>query len=351
MGLHTVYGHKTLRARLADGIASGRFPQVAMLQGPSGVGKQRLALWVAQGLLCENGPGTPCDTCHSCKLALNLSHPDVHWFFPISRPKATDRDKQVDEAQELLGNAVLERGRHSVYGRLDGMLGHPLASMRLLRRKVSVKPYSARIKVIIIGNAERLVVQESSQESANSLLKVLEEPPDDTSILLTTSRPGSILPTIRSRMIPIRVGRLSDKEVMTFIRNEIPDGPTGGALDKIVLLAEGSPGNAIARIDESSQSGGTADRFLDAVARGPVAWVGEALAQPTYAARGAFSEMLDDVAIKLREKLKDGASDETDTKKALEALGVVAEIREGADSNINPQLATAALALKLEKLL
>ena len=152
-------------------------------------------------------------------------------------------------------------------------------------------------------------------------------------------------------MTPIRVGRLSDDEVMEFVRNEIANPPSGSTLEKVALLSEGSPGNAIARIEDTSEKGGSADRFLEAVTRGPEAWSGEAFAQPTYAARGAFTEMLDDVALKLRERLAHGVSSETSSRRTLQALGVVAEIREGTDSNVNPQLATAALALKLEKLL
>ncbi len=351
MALHEIYGHQALTTRLAEGIAAGRFPQVAMVQGPPGVGKQRIALWAAQALLCGNGPGMPCKTCPSCKQAQNLSHPDIHWFFPIPRPKAADHEKQVAEAQELLGNAIAERRENAIYGRSDGMLGHPVASMRLLKRKVSMKPYSGRMKAIIIGNAERLVIQESSQESANSLLKVLEEPPNDTSIILTTSQPGSILPTIKSRMIPIRVGRLSDDEVKAFLQNIVPDAPTGRTLEKITLLSEGSPGNAVTRIQESGQKSGAAERFLTATARGSSAWAGEAFGQPTFAARGAFSEMLDDIALVFRERLASGNASELDTKNALKALGVVAEIKEGTETNVNPQLATAALALKLEKLI
>ena len=58
-------------------------------------------LWIAAGLLCEKGPGAPCESCAACRMVATLSHPDLHWFFPIPRPKG-DESKQVEEAEEVL---------------------------------------------------------------------------------------------------------------------------------------------------------------------------------------------------------------------------------------------------------
>ncbi len=78
MSLRKIYGHEALMDRLAGSLASGRFPQAAALTGLPGVGKQRLALWIAQGMLCERGPGVPCGTCGACRRVLGLNHPDLH---------------------------------------------------------------------------------------------------------------------------------------------------------------------------------------------------------------------------------------------------------------------------------
>src|SRR5881409_359899 len=94
MPIPPLYGHEGTRNRLAGAIASGRLPQALLFEGPRGVGKQRLALWLAQALMCENpgkgggtGKGEPCGQCQHCKLVLNLSHPDVHWFVPVELSK------------------------------------------------------------------------------------------------------------------------------------------------------------------------------------------------------------------------------------------------------------------------
>lgn len=95
MRLHPVYGHEALRSRLATAMAAGKLPPALLLVGPPGVGKQRLGLWIAQGMVCEQGPGAPCGACHACRLAQGLGHPDIHWFFPIPRPKA-EESRQVE---------------------------------------------------------------------------------------------------------------------------------------------------------------------------------------------------------------------------------------------------------------
>ncbi|HTH63733.1 MAG TPA: hypothetical protein VL563_03545, partial [Gemmatimonadales bacterium] len=75
-----------------------------LLHGPRGVGKQRLGLWLGQLILCEKEGREPCGTCHSCRLAENISHPDLHWFVPLEpSKKAGDADKQVELVEAALG--------------------------------------------------------------------------------------------------------------------------------------------------------------------------------------------------------------------------------------------------------
>src|SRR5439155_22091208 len=120
MPIPPLYGHEGIRNRLVGAIASGRLPQALLLEGPRGVGKQRLGLWLAQALECErpvNGrgreKGEPCGERQPCRLVLNVSHPDVHWFVPVERAKkAADAGRKVDgsgEAPAALPAARRER--------------------------------------------------------------------------------------------------------------------------------------------------------------------------------------------------------------------------------------------------
>ena len=351
MNLRPIYGHEVMLHRLTGALASSRFPQAALFAGLPGVGKQRLALWVAQGLLCEGGPGAPCGECHSCHQVLGLQHPDLHWFVPITRPKAGDADKQVAEAEELLADVMAVRRREPLYPRPEGMVSHSLASIRLLQRKVAVTPFQGRRKVILVGDAERLIVQQASQEAANALLKVLEEPPEDTVLILTTSEPQALLPTIRSRLVPMRVGRVGDSVVRAFLEREIDPAPEGKALDSRTLLAEGSIGRALWAGEERDDAGRAADALLAATLKGPGSWSRLALGQAPWSARGDFSSTLDALALRLREGLVERAEAGRELDGWLQALQRVEETRAQAQGNANPQLALAVLGSDLEHLL
>ena len=326
---------------------AGRLPQVLLVTGPRGIGRQRFALWVAQLLFCEGQGSEPCGACRACRLVLGLAHPDLHWFVPVPRPKG-DIDRQVDEVEELLAGVMAERRAVPLYGPIDGMAGHGMPSVRLLLRRTALTPVEGRVKVIILGDAERLVLQESSPDAANALLKLLEEPPADTILLLTAEDPRRLLPTIRSRAVPLRLGRLTEAEVARVLGRAAPE-------------AEGAPGAAAA----GSAAGGyaAAAGFLEAVAAGPGERLERALRQPAFAARGDFTALLDALA----ETLADAARAASgvaprrplpaivqrgrDPAAFVSALQRVAAARESGAGNVNPQLLLAALADDLAEVL
>src|SRR5207247_7724214 len=225
MPLHPLYGHEGVRNRLAGAFASARLPQALLLAGPSGVGKQRLSLWLAQLLLCD-GPAPrgrePCGACQSCRFVLSLSHPDLHWFVPIEPGKrGGDADKQVELVAEALGEEMASRREKPLYEAASGLAGHGIAAVRLMLRRLALTPAIGRRKVVIIGDAERLIPQQGQEAAANALLKVLEEPPADAQLVLTASEPEALLPTILSRVVRVRLARLPDTIVTAFVQKEL----------------------------------------------------------------------------------------------------------------------------------
>lgn len=350
MNLRPIYGHDALLRRLGGALASSRFPQAALLVGPTGVGKQRVALWVAQGLLCDSGPGEPCGECSACAKVLNLGHPDLHWFVPIPRPKSGDSEKQVEQAKELLAEAWSERREDPFFGPPDRTASHSLASVRLLQRSVALTPFQSSRKVVIVGDAERLIVQEASQEAANALLKVLEEPPADTVVLLTVADPQALLPTIRSRLVPIRVGRVGDDDVRAFIENEVREEFDAAEVSRRVVSADGCIGRVFRR-DGDDDDAKRASMLLEAIAQGPTKWAEAALGQASWGARGDFSGTLDVLAVRLRDELAVPSTSPERMERCLKALKRVQETRMEAQGNANPQLALAVLASDLGSLL
>ena len=302
MSLPPLVGHSEARRRLAEGLRGGNLPQVLLLTGPRGIGKQRLALWLGQLVLCERQSLEPCGECRACHLVEGLTHPDLHWFVPIVRPKASEAGKQIEEASEALAAAMADRRRQPLYGPPDGMAIHPIASVRLLLQQAGLSAVESSWRVFIIGEADRLVPQEASQEAANAMLKLLEEPPQRSLFVLTTVDPRALLPTIRSRTAPVRLNRLSDADVREFLEGQRSAKSGAADVDAKVSAAGGSIGAAIAgEGDDSSQAYRAATDLLEAVLAGRGPFLERALKQPPYAARGEFTAMLDALADTLGE--------------------------------------------------
>jgi len=362
MSLHPLTGHREARQRLAQAARTDRLPQVMVISGPAGVGKQRLALWLGQLVLCTENGMEPCGRCRPCRLVENLAHPDLHWLVPIPRPKVADPDKAVDEAAQAIAEVMDERRAKPLYGPPDGMASHSMASVRLLQRKAALTSVEGGRRVFILGQADRLVPQEASQEAANALLKLLEEPPVGSLFLLTTVDARRLLPTIQSRAVSVRLNRLTDDDVRGFLTRE-PDPPLSGeALEERVALASGSIGAALAAGDETAKAYRAATQVLEAVLGGPGDRYERALRQAPYSARGEFTAMLDALADTLGDAARSGlgqpsrrplpaALERAEPEALLQAMERVAVAREAAYGNVNPQLLLAVLGEELAEVL
>lgn len=336
MSLRPLYGHDAVRRRLAQSVQSNRLPQALLFEGPRGIGKQRLALWLAQAVLCESPQaGEPCGSCRACRLVLTLSHPDLHWFIPLEpQKKSADADKQVDLVEASLGEELSDRRDQPLYVPPTGMATHSMATVRLLLRRISLTPAIAQRKVFLIGDAERLTPQKGNPEAANALLKVLEEPPANAVIVLTATDADALPPTIVSRVVRIRMTALPDSVVTAFVHTEVPElrnadrivGAAGGSIGR-VLAQKGAP---VREADESWL--GLGERGVERYAT--------ALRQPPFQARGGFTDMLDGLLERLRREAR-GAQD---PERLVAAIALVLEARDQAQGNVNPQLLTAVLA-------
>jgi DNA polymerase-3 subunit delta' len=217
----------------------------------------------------------------------------------------------------------------------------------------AVTPALGTRKVFVIGDAERMVSQTGSDEAANAFMKLLEEPPDDTTIILTSSAPGALLPTIRSRVAAVRVAPLPADDVRAWIR--VPR--VQAALDKAGLPARehdrvqavaGAPGSVLspagadatgpARLLLEAARGGSADRAYAA-----------ALRLGSMGARGGFSVTLAELARLLGEEMRQAVArgDAAGARASAAGIGDVEWARERAENNANPQLVGAELVRRL----
>ena len=357
MPIVPLYGHRLLREQLRRAAEHDTLPASLLLHGPRGVGKQRLALWLAQALLCPEAGERPCGRCQSCRYAGELGHPDLQWFFPRPRKEA---DATPEEVRSDYADAIAERvASHGLYAPTLGTEGIFVAAVRAIVRSAALSPALGRRKVFVVGDAERMVPQEGAEAAANAFLKLLEEPPADTTLILTSSEPGALLPTIRSRVIAVRVGPLSDADVREFLRDpavrEALDGSESvpSSDEERVRAAAGIPGlllTGAARMEALSQ----ARRLLSAAASGSGAdRYRLAFAQGGSRARGAFTDALDALTIVLHERVEEGVrrSDRDGALKAARAVEVVEGAKALAQGNVSPQLVSASLLRELGEIL
>jgi len=345
-----LYGHDALRSRLLAAIRRGAFPSSLLLHGPRGIGKQRLALWLAQSLVCASPTpdGAACGRCQACRFAGALAHPDVHWFFP--RPRL-DSGATLKDVTNDFADAISDRVKASgLYLASSGLDGIYVSTVRAIVQLASMSPAMAKRKLFIIGDAEQMVSQEGSDEAANALLKLLEEPPSNTTIILTSSEPGALLPTIRSRVVNVRVAPLPRGDIEAFLADPIvapairQSHPSASA-DDLVRLASGAPGALVASRDRADAIG-NAERLLDSALSGDRSkTIRVAMAQGSSRARGKFADTLDELTslLALRARTAVARGDDRAALGASRAIVAVEHAKTLIPNNVSPALITAVL--------
>jgi DNA polymerase-3 subunit delta' len=354
MPLLPLHGHALLRERLRGSVERGALPASLLLHGPRGVGKQRLALWLGQLLLCQAGAASdrPCGRCEACRFTLELAHPDLRWFFP--RPRLSATDASADEVMDDYADASAERLRNGgLYAPPSGTEAIYVASVRALVQLASFRPAMGARKIFVAGDAERMVPQEGADQAANAFLKLLEEPPPDTTIILTSSEPGALLPTVRSRVVSIRVAPLPDSEMREFLADQAIAAALDRAgvvtgTDERVAMANGAPG-ALLAAGARGDAHDAAASFLSALDSGRRENIAAAFALGGSKARGFFSDMLEALTTLLHQRVRDAVAsgDRRAALRAMEGVDAVERAKALATGNVSPQLIGAALARRL----
>jgi len=222
MALSEIRGQERAIGNLKKSLAAGRLAHAYLFYGPEGIGKELTAKNFAKLLNCRSpSDGDACDFCEECVAAEKHVHPDVIWL----RPRG--------------------RGRVIPIGDPDNP---DQGTVRHFQRTVSLKPYMGRWKVGIFTDAHTL-----QKEGASALLKTLEEPPAHTLLILVTSRPDMLLPTIISRCQAVRFEAMREETLEEILRSEYSLArEEAGALSR---LTEGRLGEAVRALREERLGG------------------------------------------------------------------------------------------------
>jgi len=238
---------------LQRAILDGRTPHAYCFWGDEGVGKEALAIELARTLNCENPVLTEnsaeyCGTCNACRLSATLSHPNISFVFasPSGKSSKSDdemSDKQIDEVAEQL-----KLKRENYYHKISVAGGTQIRvdTIRAVRRNLSKSAAMRGTRVIIVCRAD-----EMQKESANAFLKTLEEPHDDVTIILTTSKKEYLLQTILSRCQVIHIPHLNKEDIQNHLISEYNVSEEDARL--AASFAQGSLTRAVAFLDDEMQ--------------------------------------------------------------------------------------------------
>lgn len=254
MAWSNIRGQDLAVQMLQTHIALQRVSPAYLLAGPSGVGKKPIAREYAKALNCqsESAPARPCDACPPCGQIQRGTHPDVHWLLPEGASK----------------QLKIEQIRHVI-------------------SRLSLRPFSARYQVAVIDGADRM-----TDEAANSLLKILEEPPTHTRFMLLTSQVSDCLPTIISRCQLVRCRPLSRGLLQDLLVEQgAGDARVAAA---VAPLAAGSVTNALALVERWDQRQAIMNQLASDL---PIAWY----AGHPLETREEALELLDEMAAWLRD--------------------------------------------------
>ena len=215
-----IIGHEKILERFEKSIASERLASTYLFVGPEGIGKRTFALKLAQGLLCESNSRNeihPCGQCPCCQQVLASTHPDL---IQIEKPA----NKNVLPLELFIGEKEKRRQ--------EGLC-----------HDISLKPFHGKRKVAIIDDADYL-----NAESANSLLKTLEDPPPNSILILLGTSEHRQLQTIISRSQVVRFQTLSAQQVLeilnreNLLETELPleqiAAASGGSIQRAVKLSD-----------------------------------------------------------------------------------------------------------------
>jgi DNA polymerase-3 subunit delta' len=262
MFFRDVIGQEAIKKKLIQTVLEGRISHAQLFAGPEGSGSLALALAYAQFISCTGRlEKDSCGVCPSCNKYLKLIHPDLHFVYPVNTTEAVSKKEPVSDDFIFKWREMLLEDPYPTlfewYEKIGIENKQGIINVREsaeIIRKLNLKTFESDYKIMIIWLPEKM-----NLSSANKLLKILEEPYENTVFLLVTESPEQLIPTILSRTqlfkIPaIEPGPMSEslKKMFELTEGEIQDA---------VRLSEGNYKKAVEYIQKSEETEVNFERF------------------------------------------------------------------------------------------
>ena len=207
MDFNSVYGHDLIKNRLFKGVIENKLFNSYVLEGDKGSGKKTLALEFCAFIMCKNKENmVPCGECDACRKVFSFNHPDIIYV-------------EKENGKKTIGVDVIR----------DSVINN-----------IYVKPLVADRKIIVIPEAESL-----TEQSQNALLKVLEEPPDYVSFILTVQKASMLLQTVLSRSVVFSLMPVSEDVVLKILKEKTNGKFLDTELSFATSFAGGVPGKGL----------------------------------------------------------------------------------------------------------
>lgn len=294
---------------MCSSLESGRVSHAQLFAGPDGVGKRTAFLKWAQVLLCPSpvGPALACEECPSCRRIEGGLHPDI--FLAGFQTQALLLKEPVEKQKSI---------------KID--------TIREMERALRLKPSEGRVKIALIDPADDLV-----DAAAHALLKILEEPPPGTHLVLLSVDPGSLLDTIRSRCQIVRFRPLSTGELRKVLEDRAARGELlePDRFEPVIAAAEGSVGRALDMLGEAE----SLDFDWEGAALSELLSWCEQFGSPRLG-RDAAEDFLRRLLARFRTEAAEGCRSPSDMARIAEALERVRRF-------VNPGLVLQACLLRL----
>lgn len=253
MQFQSIVGQTHAKSRLIQMVKTDRLPHALLLYGSEGVGKLALATALAQYINCDNpSENDSCGVCVSCKQTMQLMHPDIHYLLPLAGSEKELSDKAAEIFEKFRGS-FLESPYYSLgqwqleLGGKNTQLRIKVEDIREAKRQIMLTSVMGKYKVWIVWGVEKM-----NESAANAFLKVLEEPPEKTLMIMTTSDPSQLLATINSRCQRLFIDRLTPTDIAHFLQAH--NGLSQAQAENIAHIAEGSMRVAVSYLEENNQT-------------------------------------------------------------------------------------------------
>ena len=231
-------GNEVVKKKVARAIEGGKVPHAYLIQGPEGSGLFAFAMDIAMILLCTD-KNPPCMKCESCNKIQRNSHADFQVYHPFPSQEAMKmKEDAYWEYMRSRISTLVQNPYQSLSFEKEARFS--IGTMRQIQKNFETGGRNSAWRIIVLCNVDR-----AGEEAANSILKTLEEPLPDTLFILLTTRPFMLLPTIISRCQVLRLGQLTEGEVLGYLRRKQEDYP----LEKLAAAARFANGSIPRALD------------------------------------------------------------------------------------------------------